>query len=98
MLFLQAGLFGAFTALNFIHWFLFYEISLVPAYFLIKLWGGPGRVAAARQFFIYTMVGSVTLLLSMLAVYLVTGSFDLIALAEKGRTGELESLFNVRIA
>ena len=98
MLFLQAGLFGAFTALNFIHWFLFYEISLVPAYFLIKLWGGPERVAAARQFFIYTMVGSVTLLLSMLAVYLVTGSFDLIALAEKGRTGELESLFNVRIA
>ncbi len=98
MLFLQAGLFGAFTALNFVHWFLFYEISLVPAYFLIKLWGGPGRVAAANQFFLYTMVGSVTLLLSMLAVYLVTGSFDLIALAEKGRTGELASLFNVRIA
>jgi len=44
------------------------------------------------------MVGSVTLLLSMLAVYLVTGSFDLIVLAEKGRTGELASLFNVRIA
>jgi NADH-quinone oxidoreductase subunit M len=98
LLFLQAGLFGAFTALNFIHWFLFYEISLVPAYFLIKLWGGPRRVAAANQFFIYTMVGSVTLLLSMLAVFLVTGSFDLIALAEKGRTGELASLFNVRIA
>jgi NADH-quinone oxidoreductase subunit M len=98
LLFLQAGLFGAFTALNFIHWFLFYELTLVPAYFLIKLWGGSQRSAAANQFFIYTMVGSVTLLLSMLAVYLVTGSFDLIALAEKGRTGELASLFNVRIA
>lgn len=98
LLFLQAGLFGAFTALNFIHWFVFYELTLVPAYFLIKLWGGPNRSAAANQFFIYTMVGSVTLLLSMLAVYLVTGSFDLIALAEKGRTGELASLFNVRIA
>jgi NADH-quinone oxidoreductase subunit M len=98
LLFLQAGLFGAFTALNFIHWFIFYELTLVPAYFLIKLWGGSQRSAAANQFFIYTMAGSVTLLLSMLAVYLVTGSFDLIALAEKGRSGELASLFNVRIA
>lgn len=98
LLFLQAGLFGAFTALNFIHWFAFYELTLVPAYFLIKLWGGPQRSSAANQFFIYTMVGSVALLLSMLAVYLVTGSFDLIALAEKGRSGELASLFNVRIA
>ena len=98
MLFLEAGLFGAFTALNFVHWFLFWELSLVPAYFLIKLWGGPQRSAAANQFFLYTMVGSVTLLLSMLAVFLVTGSFDLIALAEKGRSGELVSLFNVRIA
>lgn len=98
LLFLQAGLFGAFTALNFIHWFLFYELTLIPAYFLIKLWGGSGRSAAANQFFIYTMVGSVALLLSMLAVYLVTGSFDLLELAAKGRSGEIASLFNVRIA
>ena len=98
LLFLQAGLFGAFTALNFIHWFLFYELTLVPAYFLIKLWGGSQRSAAANQFFVYTMVGSVALLLSMLAVYLVSGSFDLIELAKMGRSGELASLFNVRIA
>ena len=98
LLFLQAGLFGAFTALNFIHWFVFYELTLVPAYFLVKLWGGSQRAAAANQFFVYTMVGSVTLLLAMLAVFLVTGSFDLVVLAEKGRSGELASLFNVRIA
>ena len=98
MLFLQAGLFGAFTALNFVHWFLFWELSLVPAYFLIKLWGGPQRSAAANQFFLYTMVGSITLLLSMLAVFLVTGTFDFRELAEKGRSGELASLLNVRIA
>jgi NADH-quinone oxidoreductase subunit M len=98
LLFLQAGLFGAFTALNFVHWFVFWELSLVPAYFLIKLWGGQNRSAAANQFFIYTMVGSVTLLLSMLAVFLVTGSWDFIALAEKGRNEELKSLFNVRLA
>jgi NADH-quinone oxidoreductase subunit M len=98
MLFLEAGLFGSFTALNFVHWFLFWELSLIPAYFLIKLWGGPERSKAANQFFVYTMVGSITLLLSMLAVYVVTGSFDLLVLAEKGRSGELESLFNLKIA
>ena len=97
MLFLQASLFGAFTALNFIHWFVFWELSLVPAYFLIRLWGGTQRVDAANQFFIYTMVGSVTLLLAMLAVFLVTGSFDFIALAKKGHSGELASLFSVKL-
>ena len=47
-LFLQAGLFGAFTALNFFHWFLFWELSLIPAFFLIKLWGGPQRSEIGR--------------------------------------------------
>ena len=41
VLFLQAGLFGTFTALNFFHWFIFWELSLIPAFFLIQLWGGP---------------------------------------------------------
>ncbi|MRR52741.1 MAG: NADH-quinone oxidoreductase subunit M, partial [Rhodocyclaceae bacterium] len=76
VLFLQAGLFGTFTALNFFHWFLFWELSLVPAFFLVRLWGGAGRVEAATQFFIYTMVGSVALLLGFVAVYLVTGRFN----------------------
>ena len=49
MLFLQSGLFGTFTALNFFHWFFFWELSLVPAFFLIKLWGGPQRGPAATQ-------------------------------------------------
>ena len=47
MLMLEAGLFGTFTALNFFHWFLFWELSLIPAFFLIKLWGGPKRTSAA---------------------------------------------------
>ena len=96
-LFLQAGLFGAFTALNFFHWFLFWELSLIPAFFLIKLWGGLQRSEAALQFFVYTMVGSIALLLAFLAVYQATGTFDLIALAEKGRTGELASAMLVKL-
>jgi len=89
MLGLESGLIGTFTALNFFHWFLFWELSLVPAYFLIKLWGGPARSQAANQFFIYTLVGSVTLLLSFLVLYWVTGTFDFIQLADFGRSGEL---------
>jgi len=73
VLFLQAGLFGTFTTLNFFHWFIFWELSLIPAFFLIRLWGGPLRAPAATQFFVYTMVGSVAMLLSFLAIFLATG-------------------------
>jgi NADH-quinone oxidoreductase subunit M len=89
VLWLQAGLFGTFTALNFFHWFLFWELSLIPAFFLIKLWGGPGRSRAAMQFFVYTMAGSIALLLAFLAIFLATGHFDFLELAGKARTGEL---------
>jgi NADH-quinone oxidoreductase subunit M len=89
ILWLQAGLFGTFTALNFFHWFMFWELGLIPAFFLVKLWGGPNRGPAATQFFIYTMVGSVTLLLSFLALRLATGSFDFIELAAMAKSGVL---------
>jgi NADH-quinone oxidoreductase subunit M len=101
ILWLQAGLFGTFTALNFFHWFMFWELGLIPAFFLVKLWGGPKRGPAATQFFIYTMVGSVTLLLSFLAIWLATstpatsttpatpGCFDFIKLADMAHSGEL---------
>jgi NADH-quinone oxidoreductase subunit M len=89
ILWLQAGLFGTFTALNFFHWFLFWELGLIPAFFLIKLWGGPKRGPAATQFFIYTMVGSMALLLSFLAIRLATGSFDFIELAGMAKSGVL---------
>lgn len=89
VLLLEAGLFGTFTALNFIHWFFYWELSLIPAFFLIRLWGGPLRARAATQFFVYTMVGSVALLLAFLAIYLSTGRFDFVDLAQLARSGEL---------
>lgn len=97
ILLLQAGLFGTFTALNFFHWFIYWELSLLPAFFLIKFWGGPDRSAAATQFFIYTMVGSITLLLSFMAIALATKSFDFIVLAELARTGELSEALGNRL-
>ena len=89
VLVLESGLFGSFTALNFFHWFLFWELSLIPAFFLIKLWGGPRRGPAATQFFVYTMAGSVALLISFLAVFLSTGSMDFMQLASMAASGDL---------
>ncbi len=89
VLLLEAGLIGTFTALNFFHWFLYWELSLIPAYFLIKLWGGPLRSAAATQFFIYTMAGSVALLLAFLALFVATGQFDFVELARQAREGQI---------
>ncbi|HEX5236098.1 MAG TPA: NADH-quinone oxidoreductase subunit M [Silvibacterium sp.] len=89
VLLLETGLFGTFTALNFVHWFFFWELGLIPAFFLIRLWGGRLRASAAMQFFVYTMVGSVALLLAFLAIYLATGKFDFIELAQLAHNGQL---------
>jgi NADH-quinone oxidoreductase subunit M len=97
VLVLEAGLFGSFTALNFFHWFLFWELSLIPAFFLIKLWGGTRRGPAATQFFVYTMAGSVALLLAFLAVFLSTGSMDFPHLTLLASTGELEQMVTAHL-
>lgn len=99
ILFLQAGLIGTFTALNFFHWFIFWELSLIPAFFLVRLWGGPQRAAASTQFFVYTMVGSVAMLLAFLAIFLATskpgvpGVLDFTTLAQMARNGEINYAF-----
>jgi NADH-quinone oxidoreductase subunit M len=89
VLLLQACLFGTFTALNFFHWFIFWELSLIPAFFLIRLWGGPHRTKAATQFLVYTMVGSVAMLLAFLAIFLATRKFDFTDLAALAQSGQL---------
>ena len=89
MLLMQAALYGTFTAENFILWFLFYEMSLIPSFLLIKGWGGARRDRAATKFFLYTFLGSVAMLLSFLGLYLVRGTFDLPTLATLGKTAAL---------
>jgi NADH-quinone oxidoreductase subunit M len=97
VLLLEAGLFGSFTALNFFHWFLFWELCLIPAFFLIKLWGGSRRGPAATQFFIYTMAGSAALLVAFLAVFVATGSMDFPHLTLLASTGELEQMITAHL-
>jgi NADH-quinone oxidoreductase subunit M len=97
VLLLQSGLIGTFTALNFFHWFLFWELSLIPAFFLVRLWGGAGRVSAANQFFVYTMVGSVALLIGFLAMFLSAGTFDFAKIGELSRDGRLFPLLAAKL-
>ena len=90
---LQGSALGVFLALDFFHWFIFWELSLVPAFFLIKLWGGAGAGRAAYQFVIYTIAGSAFMLLGFAALYAVTGSLDFTELARLGANGSLAAQF-----
>jgi len=89
MLVTQSALYGTFTAQNFVLWFLFYEMSLIPAFLLIKIWGGENRDRAATKFFLYTFLGSVAMLLSFLGIYFAKGTFDFAQLAGLGKQGLL---------
>lgn len=86
MLILETAIFGVFTAQDYILFFVFWEAVLVPMYFLIGIWGGPRREYAAHKFLIYTMAGSVFMLLGFLALFFNAGlgTFEIQAIAAKG--------------
>src|SRR6266542_5509833 len=69
LLLLQTGMIGTFCALDFFLFYVFWEVMLVPMYFIIGIWGGSRKLYAAIQFFLYTLAGSVLMLLSILALY-----------------------------
>jgi NADH-quinone oxidoreductase subunit M len=69
LLFLEVGMVGVFCSLDFILFYVFWEVMLIPMYFIIGIWGGPRRVYAAVKFFIYTMSGSVLMLVAILVLY-----------------------------
>ena len=68
-LLLQTGMLGVFMSLDFFLFYLFWEVMLVPMYFLIGVWGSDRRLYAAIKFFLYTLAGSVLMLLAILALY-----------------------------
>jgi NADH-quinone oxidoreductase subunit M len=69
LLLLDTGMMGVFVSLDFFLFYVFWEVMLLPMYFLIGIWGGPRREYAAIKFFLYTLVGSVLMLLAMIALY-----------------------------
>ncbi|GAA3246735.1 complex I subunit 4 family protein [Nonomuraea helvata] len=81
LLVLEVGMIGTFLALDLLLFFVFFEIVLVPMYFLIGIWGGEGRRAASIKFILYTLLGSVVMLLGLLLVWTRTGTLDIEALS-----------------
>ena len=98
MLLLETGMAGTFIAFDLILFFVFWEMVLVPMYFLIGIWGSANREYAAIKFFLYTLFGSVFMLLGFLALYF-NGpdpkTFDLVKLTEFGATGGYAHTFQL---
>ena len=89
---LETLMVGMFCALDFVLFYVFFEGVLIPMFLIIGVWGGPRRIYAAFKFFLYTLLGSVLMLLAILAVYFQTGSTDIeVALthAFPGRAAEM---------
>jgi NADH-quinone oxidoreductase subunit M len=94
-LLLETGMLGVFLALDFFLFYIFWEVMLLPMYFLIGIWGGPRREYAAIKFFIYTLFGGVLMLIAMLMLYFNSGrSFDLLQLAQIGQGKVAEYAFS----
>src|SRR5512141_890503 len=99
LLLLQTGMIGTFCSLDMFLFYVFWEVMLVPMYFLIGIWGGARRLYAAIKFFLYTLAGSVVMLLGILALYFqsrklpgleLTGTFDYTRWMEMGIPADLQ--------
>ncbi len=83
LLIMEAAMLGVFAALDFVLFYVFWEAMLIPMYLLIGVWGGPNRLYAAIKFFLYTLAGSVLLLVAILVLYFYGGhTFDVPALSQ----------------
>ena len=84
LLIIEGAMIGVFCALDFFLFYIFWEAMLIPMYLLIGVWGGPNRVYAAVKFFLYTLVGSVLMLVGIIVLYLYAGrTFDIVELSTK---------------
>ncbi len=97
MLMLQTGMAGCFIAFDLVLFFVFWELVLVPMYFMIGIWGGPRREYASIKFFLYTLFGSVFMLVAFLALYFASPdrTFDIARLSELGASGEFTRTFQI---
>jgi NADH-quinone oxidoreductase subunit M len=92
LLALETGMIGVFASLDLVLFFVFWEVMLIPMYFLIGIWGHERRVYAAVKFILYTMVGSALMLVGILCLYSRTGTFDLVRIVEMFTAGPMLSV------
>jgi NADH-quinone oxidoreductase subunit M len=90
MLVLETGMIGVFVSFDMFLFYLFFEVSLIPMYFLIGVWGSDRRIYAAIKFFIYTVVGSLLMLIAIIAIYFYNGgtTFDIVEITNNIATGQ----------
>src|SRR4029453_18698850 len=96
LLILESAMIGVFVSLDLLVFYLFFEASLVPMFFLIGIWGGANRIYAAIKFFIFTAVGSLLMLVAIIALYYIyadhtglNGTFDFVAILNAMKAGSI---------
>ena len=82
-LILEGLVIGVFTSLDFLMFYIFFEASLIPMFFIIGIWGGDNRIYASFKFFLYTLLGSLLMLIALIYVYLQFGTTNIPLLTEK---------------
>ena len=75
---------GVFCSLDLVVFYLFFEAGLIPMFLIIGIWGGARRVYSAFKFFLYTLLGSVLMLVAIISIYWITGTTDVVELYELG--------------
>ncbi len=84
ILILETFMIGVFCSLDLVIFYLFFEAGLIPMFLIIGVWGGPKRVYSAFKFFLYTLLGSVLMLVAIITIYWITGTTDLVEIVEVG--------------
>ena len=84
ILIMESFMIGVFCALDLVVFYLFFEAGLIPMFIIIGIWGGPKRVYSAFKFFLYTLLGSVLMLVAIISIYWISGTTDVIKLYELG--------------
>ena len=92
ILIMESFMIGVFCSLDLIIFYLFFEAGLIPMFLIIGIWGGPKRVYSAFKFFLYTLLGSVLMLVAIISIYWITGTTDVVQLYEIGIDAKYQNL------
>jgi NADH-quinone oxidoreductase subunit M len=92
ILIMESFMIGVFCSLDLVIFYLFFEAGLIPMFLIIGIWGGPKRVYSAFKFFLYTLLGSVLMLVAIISIYWITGTTDVVKLYELGIDTKYQNL------
>ncbi len=92
ILIMESFMIGVFCSLDLVVFYLFFEAGLIPMFLIIGIWGGPKRVYSAFKFFLYTLLGSVLMLVAIISIYWITGTTDVVQLYELGIDAKYQNL------